>query len=287
MSGQETRVAYPLIAGVCAVVLVGGPIAGLAVWSGQHGKSVRHAALVNREPYSSTVGPKTFRNVDSAVPHKKTAEPVTTSDSDEALKKDPIPKLLEPKKTDNPEPDQAKLPAEDESSNRSSSVTPARPSPEEKSSDARGIPAPPSTGKKSSDRSESFSPDPPSPEEKIVQVIRAFIVRQLAHPDGFDIVDHTKPQKVKAANQKRAQVMRVVFRAQDSSGRAGDYDFLFVVQKDEVVEHAPTAVYVAAQRARQQAMLQVAQLNQAILQQQLRGSMQVGGSGGGCILRGG
>jgi hypothetical protein len=157
--------------------------------------------------------------------------------------------------------------------------------------EASAPPVPPTAPaeEKSSDRNGTLSPKPLSLEEKMVEVIRAFIVRQLAHPDGFDIVDHTKPQRVKAVNKKPAQLMRVVFRAQDGLGRAGAHDFLFVVQNDEVVEHAPTAVYVAAQRARQLAMLQVALANEALLQQQLRGSMGArgGAAGGGCILRGG
>jgi hypothetical protein len=187
-------------------------------------------------------------------------------DPEEARVKDLIRKLEDPKKNQDresfePEPPEPKT------------VEPPSAPPEEKKADRNG----------------SLSPAELSADEKMVQIVRAFIVRQLAQPDGFDVVDHTKPQRVKAVNKKPAQLMRVVFRAQDGSGRLGTYDFLFVVQKDEVVEHAPTAAYVAAQRARQQAMLQVALLNQAILQQQLRAAAEAssGRGGGSCIIRGG
>src|SRR5207244_7704056 len=58
---------------------------------------------------------------------------------------------------------------------------------------------------KETDRSGALARSQLSPEEQMLEIIRAFIVRQLAYPDGFAIVDHTKPQRVKAANKKPAQ----------------------------------------------------------------------------------
>jgi hypothetical protein len=275
--GQENRVAYPLIAGVGALLLVCVPIAAFMVWSVSHkGKAPRHAAVTTREPDRLSIRYKTVKQKESSSSPSKVADQEKAPDPEEARVKELVRKLEEPKKTKDPEPPEPK---------------PTEPKPVE----------PPSAAveEKKADRKGSLSPVEPSAEEKMVQIISAFIVRQLAHPDGFNIVDHTKPQRVKAVNKKPAQLMRVVFRAQDGVGRLGAYDFLFVVQKDEVVEHAPTATYVAAQRARQQAMLQVALLNEAILQQELQAGAAGGFSGpgggfgrgpsggGGCIIQGG
>ena len=270
---QENRVRYPLIAGL---VLVGGSISAMMIWSANHtGKSGRATARrladasgsysrASSGDASNSYSMKAARGKSSR-PSSKPGEPARAADTEDARVKELIRKLEEPKKDPEPERSQQK--------------------------EASAPPVPPAAPaqEKSSDRSGTLSPKPLSPEDKMVEVIRAFIVRQLAHPDGFDIVDHTKPQRVKAVNKKPAQLMRVVFRAQDGLGRAGAHDFLFVVQDDEVVEHAPTAVYVAAQRARQQAMLQVALANEALLQQQLRGSIGArgGAAGGGCVLRSG
>jgi hypothetical protein len=280
--GQENRVAYPLIAGVCALVLVGGPIAAFMVWSASHkGKPQRHAVVSTREPDAARIVYQPVKQQNFSSPPSEVADEEKGPDPEETRLKELVRKLQEPKKTQDPEPSEPKPP-------KPKPVEPPSAVAEEKKADRKG----------------SLSPVEPSAEEKMVQIIRAFIVRQLAHPDGFDIVDHTKPQRVKAVNKKPAQLMRVVFRAQDGTGRLGAHDFLFVVQKDEVVEHAPTAAYVAAQRARQQAMLQVALLNEAILKQQLQAgagggfsgpgggfgrgpSGYVGGGGGGCIMRGG
>src|SRR6266849_469256 len=226
--GREKRIAYPLIAGMCALVLVGGPVATLMVLSAkQAGKARRHVAVAPRQQdrvlpnYGSVKKEYPSARPSEAVDQEKAVDPETVR------VKELIRKLEEPKKN------------------------------------------------------EDLEPPKEQPAEQKLEIIRAFIVRQLAYPDGFAIVDHTKPQRVKAANKKPAQIMRVVFRAQDGSGRAGAQDFLFVVQNDEVVEHAPTAVYVAAKRARQQAMLQVALLNEAILQQQLQAEAGAGAGASG------
>jgi hypothetical protein len=279
---QDNKVAYPLLAGVCALVLVGGPILALMIWSAkQQSKAPRQAAIAAREPdrLLPIYGPAAKE--DPPAPPRAVAKEEKAADPEADRVKELVRKLEEPKKNNAPEPAEEK---------------PDRP-----------IQPPPGPAEeKKADRSGSLSSSQLSPEERMLEIIRAFIVRQLVYPDGFAIVDHTKPQRVKAANKKPAQLMRVVFRAQDGSGRAGGHDFLFVVQNDEVVEHAPTAVYVAAERAKQQTMLQVALLNQAILQQQLQAAASTasgGGGGGGfsggfsrgpsaavgggCVLRGG
>ncbi len=267
--GQENRVAYPLLAGACALVLVGTPIACLMVWSVKHsGKIPGHAAVATREPLPAPIRSRPAEKERPSSPRHEMADQGMDPDPEQARVKELVRKFQEPKKNEEPQSSEPKPP-------EPKSVEPPSAPPEEKQAERKG----------------SFSLNEPSADEKMVQIIRAFIVRQLAHPDGFNIVDHTKPQRVKAVNKKPAQLMRVVFRAQDGLGRLGAYDFLFVVQKDEVVEHAPTATYVAAQRARQQAMLQVALLNETILQQQLQASAEassgIGGGGGGCIIRGG
>jgi hypothetical protein len=284
--GREKRIAYPLIAGMCALVLVGGPVATLMVLSAkQAGKARRHVAVAPRQQdrvlpnYGSVKKEYPSARPSEAVDQEKAVDPETVR------VKELIRKLEEPKKNEDLEP------------------------PKEQPAEQKPDPPPPPPApaeEKETDRSGSLARSQLSPEEQMLEIIRAFIVRQLAYPDGFAIVDHTKPQRVKVANQKPAQIMRVGFRAQDGSGRARAQDFLFVVQNDEVVEHAPTAVYVAAERAKQQTMLQVALLNQAILQQQLQAAASTasgGGGGGGfsggfsrgtsaavgggCVLRGG
>ncbi len=270
--GQENKIIYPLIAGMCALLLIGGPIAAaLIVRSAKHsGKTSLHPTVAVRESAPGLTISKTPRNEHPPAHSSETAKQAKTTDPDEARVKELIRKLQEPKKQNDSQP------------------------PEEKPAEPKPVPPPPDPAEeKKADRSGALSPTPLSPEEKMLEIIRAFIVRRLAHPDGFNVVDHTKPQRVKAANRKPAQVMRVVFRAQDGSDRAGAYDFLFVVQNDEVAEHAPTAAYVAAERTRQQAMLQVALLNEAMLQQQLQAEAGAASGrfgyagGGGCILTGG
>jgi hypothetical protein len=206
--GTENRIAYPLIAGVCALVLVGGPIAAFMVWSVNHkGKPPRHAAVTTQEAGPARIIYQPVKQENSSSPRSEVADEEKGPDLEETRVNELDRKLEEPKKTQDLEP---------------SEPTPPEPKPVE----------PPAAvaEEKKADRKGSLSPVEPSAEEKMVQIIRAFIVRQLAHPDGFDIVDHTKPQRVKAVNKKPAQLMRVVFRAQDGTGRLGAHDFLFVVQ---------------------------------------------------------
>jgi hypothetical protein len=113
------------------------------------------------------------------------------------------------------------------------------------------------TSKEKKDR-EIQSSRPLTEEEQLVEGVRGFIVENLPRKDGFEIVDRTKPVRTKGANKKPTQVLRVIFQANNAAGQQGSYDFLFVVQNGKVIEHAPTAYYVAAERARQAAILQLA-----------------------------
>jgi hypothetical protein len=121
-------------------------------------------------------------------------------------------------------------------------------------------------------------------EEKVLAVIRTFILDQVKDPTGFEVLDQTKPLPLTGANGKPADLMRVVFRAKETSGNLSLEDFLFVVEQQQVIEHARTADFVAAEAAQRAALLRLARLNDAVLRQQAQqlaraGTMNAAGRG--------
>jgi hypothetical protein len=108
---------------------------------------------------------------------------------------------------------------------------------------------------------------PLSDDEKALVAVKDFIKKSIKYPDSIEIVASTNSHKVKGANGKPGSVIRVVFNASDANGRQGLQDFLFVIQKGEVTEHAPTAEFIKAEQARRARMLQLAQRDLAALQQ--------------------
>jgi hypothetical protein len=245
---------YPVVAGLCAFVLVGGGVAALLVAGAP--KSPRPP-----RPDSANVladAPSASLDRLPAAPRNRNGRPDRTDWTPEDDLRVPEPRFL-PTQDEEPAPESAPQPTQ--------------------------IP-----GEKAEPGAEPEVAKLPARDEKVVKGVEDFIKKELQDTGGIEIVASTLVETIPIANGKLATVVRVVFRANNALGQSVLHDFLFVLQKNQVINYARTLEFIAAENARRARMLELAFANQAAAQRQMQalaatGNL-IGRSGSGWNPRG-